>query len=81
MKLRACEKISYEDAKQRILKRGPGWDGLYAANHWACVIWPGNDMTSQGAGGAASRILKRMQAEGLAEWDSTSMGSGWRIKG
>lgn len=38
----------------------------------ADVIWPDNTMHAQGAGGAASRILKRMEAEGLAKWTSTS---------
>ena len=31
-------------------------------------IWPGHDMTPQGAGGSASRILKIMRERDLAKW-------------
>lgn len=43
----------------------------------ADAIWPGHNMHAQGAGGAASRILKRMEKQGLAHWTSNSRRWGW----
>jgi hypothetical protein len=50
----------------------------------ACVaeaIWPGNQMHTQGAGGAASRILKRLEQDGRAYWTSNDNGWGWVCNG
>ena len=42
-------------------------------------IWPGVEFHSQGAGAAASRILKRAELNGLVEWAVTPNDWGWRI--
>ncbi len=45
----------------------------------AGAIWPGHRMSPQGAGLAASRVLKALESDGLARWTSrrTSCGGGW----
>lgn len=40
----------------------PSWVARY--------IWPDHRMTGQGAGFAAIRVLKRLEAKGLARWGS-----------
>jgi hypothetical protein len=40
---------------------------LYHASEVGRAIWPENEMRSQGLGAAASRILKRMEGEGLVK--------------
>ena len=76
MKLKPEMRVSYEVAKERALgvleKRNPTF-----ANAVAQVIWPTHRMTSQGAGAAASRILKRMEKEGLVRWTSNAHWWGW----
>lgn len=67
--------VPYEEAKRRaltVLTSEPR-----PAATIADVIWPDNKMKAQGAGGAASRILRRMQDEGLAKWTSTDRRWGW----
>jgi hypothetical protein len=61
--------------KQPLDKRGE-WIPLNASS-LAEDIWPGNAMHPQGAGGAASRILKRMESEGLVRWTNNGNTWGW----
>lgn len=62
---RVKKRVDLETAKARALacldRQRP-----YAASFVANYIWPGHDMTGQGAGGAASRILRVLQQEGKA---------------
>lgn len=67
--------VSYEVAKARALAALNTVPRPAASV--ADAIWPGHTMHRQGAGGAASRILKRMEDEGLAKWTSTSDFWGW----
>lgn len=84
-KLRSKQCVTYEKAKtvlrlwfnqlpleQRIR--------LFRASELADVIWPEHEMTAQGAGGAASRILHRLQEEGFAYWTVDDHSWGWRLK-
>lgn len=52
---------------------------LIAANAIAIEIWPDHQMTSQGAGAAASRVLKGLQKDGLVRWDSNDDNWGYVI--
>ena len=52
---------------------------LCGANCIGQEIWPDAKMTSQGFGGAASRILNRLKKDGYVEWMSTDRNWGWRI--
>jgi hypothetical protein len=69
-------RVDYETAKQRALAV---LDTRYHsfANSVAGAIWPNHEMKSQGAGAAASRILKRMEKEGLVSWSSNDHTWGW----
>lgn len=59
-----------EEAKRRALEFGGREEGLTVASSFADAIWPGHRMTPQGAGAAASRILKALEKEGRAGWRS-----------
>jgi hypothetical protein len=48
------------------LKKHP--NELVKAADVAGEIWPGVEFRAQGAGGAASRILKLLEREGLVRW-------------
>jgi hypothetical protein len=71
---RVKRRVPYEICKKRALsamRRYP-----IPASMVAESIWPdAKRMNAQGAGAAASRILKRMVAEGLVRW--TSDGKSW----
>lgn len=55
---------------------------LNPASHIAGFIWPGHQMKAQGAGAAASRILKVLERKGHAGWVSRDGKWGWvRTKG
>lgn len=75
-KLKPEMRVNYETAKNRAL-RDLRTDQTCFANSVAIAIWPDHQMTSQGAGAAASRILKRMEKEGLCRWKSTPVTWGW----
>lgn len=52
---------------------------LSKANSVGSEIWIGEQLRSQGLGGAASRILKRLQDDGLVVWMSNDSDWGWKI--
>lgn len=43
----------------------------------ASAIWPDHEMKAQGAGAAASRILKRLEQQGRARWTYRVPHWGW----
>ena len=51
------------------------------ASYIAGFIWPDHSMKAQGAGAAASRILKRLQDQGKARWrhDADTGKWGWEL--
>ena len=67
------EPVTLEEAESRVmdaLDRHHGKRASTVANY----IWPGHNMTGQGAGGAASRILSDMEKRGLV---TSLWNSGW----
>lgn len=76
MKLESNQRVDYETAKQRATKFFRRYPGLHAPSTVATAIWPDARFKGQGAGGAASRILRRMADEGLVKWRCRSTLSG-----
>lgn len=54
--------VTVEEAKRRLVEyRGKNGPGPHSASSLASIIWPdARFITSQGAGAAASRVLKRL---------------------
>lgn len=67
MKLKSYQRIDYPTAKRRAMSY-MSHRRLYKASEIGNAIWPDNNMHAQGLGAAASRILKRMTAEGIVSW-------------
>lgn len=67
--------VPYEVAKKRALTALTSEPRPAATI--ADVIWPDNKMKAQGAGGAAARILRRMEKEGLAHRTVSRNHWGW----
>lgn len=75
MKLERHERVPIDVAEIRAmgaLSRSPTHASV-VANH----IWPGHQMKPQGAGAAASRVLKRLEKQGRVRWIYTDSGWGW----
>ena len=70
MKLEYSEtpRVDMATACRRVLRFLDGFPGLATASQCGDAIWPDHSMTPQGAGGAASRILKRMDRDGFLRW-------------
>lgn len=79
MKLKPEQRVAYPLARTRVLSYLLRHDrrDLVVANAIALAIWPDHEMTAQGAGAAASRILKRMEKEGLCVWTSDERNWGY----
>jgi len=89
MKLKTSEtpSVDFETASHAVVeylsrqrKTLRGQPELASAASIAQAIWPDNQMTAQGAGGAASRILKRMEKAGRVYWTTRDGGWGWALK-
>lgn len=76
MKLKPHERVGVEVAEARalaFLNRKPVY-----ATQVAEAIWPGHSMKPQGAGAAASRILKRLERKKLCRYGFMAyVGQGW----
>lgn len=63
-------RVPLDECKSRALAFGrqqpPGQ--FLPASEFASVIWPGHRMQPQGAGAAATRVLKALEKEGRAGW-------------
>lgn len=70
-----------EIAKERVLShmRAAHPRHLHKASALSYVIWPDHQMNSQGAGGAASRILRHLEKEGTIQWTSGGGDWGWKL--
>ena len=78
MKLKPHERVTAEVAEFRALAALT--DKPKYATEIADAIWPGHSMKPQGAGAAASRILKRLEKKKLCKWGFKAyVGSGWII--
>ncbi len=76
MRLQPHERVTAEVAEARALAF-LSLKPVYATEV-ADVIWPGHSMKPQGAGAAASRILKRLERKKLCRWAFKAyVGSGW----
>lgn len=65
--------VPLEECKRRAAEFGAANTSarerrVLPASEFADAIWPGHRMKPQGAGAAATRILKRLEAEGRAGW-------------
>ena len=78
--------VPYEESKRRAIEYLRAHATTRPAHMIACAIWPEHKMKSQGAGGAASRILRLMAKENLVRWtcETTAMGhrlsGGWKLR-
>ena len=71
--------VPIEEAKRRALAYLIDQGGRPAKlNCIALAIWPDATFTSQGAAGAASRIVKLLQKEGKVGWIRTRADWGYR---
>lgn len=81
---RVRERVPMEEAKRRAVEHGRG-KGLLPASDFAGAIWPGAEWrAAQGAGAAASRILKALERDGRARWRVEYQGArafrwGWEV--
>lgn len=66
---RVKNSVPLHECRIRALQYLRDYQGRYTkASGVACKIWPGVRFTSQGAGAAASRILRNLQNDGLVKW-------------
>lgn len=78
---RVYERVSLTEARRRLTTfrssiRDP--ERVFKASSLADIIWPTNDfISSQGAGAAASRVLKSIDAKWV--WDSKRNVWGWSL--
>lgn len=79
MRLKPHERVDLETAKARALDALRSNPGLNAASTIAGFIWPDHSMKVQGAGAAASRVLKHLQRDGRVRWHSTRHNWGWTL--
>lgn len=77
---RVGERVPMEECKRRAIEYGRGHEGLIPASSFAEAIWPDAQfITPQGAGAAASRILKALQRDGRAPVRTSYARRGWRV--
>lgn len=81
MKLTPEQRVDLPTAKRRALQYLARQHRLelIPANAIAIEIWPTHQMTSQGSGAAASRVMKHLAKDGHAEWTSNANNWGYRI--
>lgn len=81
MRLKPEQTVDLSSARVRALSylAAQHRSDLNKANCVALAIWPTHNMTSQGAGAAASRILRQLQKDGLVEWTSNTRDWGYYI--
>ena len=73
--MRVKTPVSYDVARERalaVLTNQP-----LVASSVGQSIWPDSTLRAQGLGGAAARILKRMEREGLCRWKHDGTSWGW----
>lgn len=76
MRLKDHQRVDMDTAKKRALS-ALSHDPL-PASCVADAIWPDHQMRAQGAGAAASRILKQLERDGKAHWIArTEFRWGW----
>ena len=77
MKLKPHQRVPLDVAEARALS-ALSEDRPLPAQWVADAIWPDHQMKPQGAGAAASRIMKRLEKRGLCHWKFVAyVGQGW----
>lgn len=78
---RVSQAVSITECRLRALHYLASLDRrvLTPANPVGNCIWPDTAWTSQGMGGAASRILRGLQKDGLVDWVVDGERWGYRI--
>lgn len=79
---RVEEAVPIEEAIRRALFYLSARPALHLskASEVAHAIWPDSTFRGQGAGGAASRVLRRADKAGFTEWTSNGHDWGWKIQ-
>lgn len=73
---RRCAPVDLETARERLLAyRAQHGMGPHVPSTLAGVIWGEHTMTPQGAGAAATRVLKRLGCH----WDYVGHVGGWML--
>jgi hypothetical protein len=75
MRMKPDQRVQLVDARARTLACLSNVP--ISAATIAAEIWPNHPMTAQGAGGAASRVLKKLEKDGLAKWAQRDGKWGW----
>ena len=71
MRLNPADKIPLPECRKRALCYLARQKERFTPASWVGnSIWPNSEMRTQGLGGAASRILRGLQDDGLARWGS-----------
>jgi hypothetical protein len=78
---RVQNRVPLEECKRRALKYLRGQTRLVKASSVAGAIWPDAVFHAQGAGAAASRILKHLERARLVYWESRNGDWGWKACG
>ena len=81
MRLDDKDRISMDECRIRALRylAKQVKDRFASASDVGNAIWPNSEMRAQGLGGAASRVLKTLQRDGLAKWGVDGTWWGWLI--
>ena len=78
----AKEAVPLEECKRRALEYLKAHRREFTkASSVAYVIWPDAEFHAQGAGAAASRILKHLERDGAAHWGGNDHDWGWKVGG
>lgn len=77
---RVKEAVPLAECKRRALEYLKTHRREYSkASCVAGAIWPDAEFHAQGAGAAASRILKHLERDGLVCWSSNDHDWGWTV--
>ena len=77
MRIAPEHRVSYEVAKARALECMREKRRLYHASEVGSHIWPGARLRAQGLGASASRILKKMEGEGIVRQGPSERHDAW----
>lgn len=78
MKLLPEHRVDMETAQARAMSALKKRETV-PASYVAGFIWPDHSMKAQGAGAAATRILKHLERQGKVRWFSNGSHWGWKL--
>jgi len=80
VRLNEADKITLVECRKKALMYLSSQACYVPASSVGNAIWPNSEMRAQGLGGAASRILRGLQKDGLVRWSSNGRNAwGWEI--